>query len=170
MNAHHTIYTIGHSNRTAAFFIEMLRSFGISTLADVRSMPGSKWVPKFNSKALAAVLEQNEIKYRHYPSLGGRIPRNATPPKDTTKPFSAYQNYMETDAFRKEIDVLHTLAKTETVAYMCAEANWWQCHRAKISDYLTLQGWEVIHITDVGKSVLHIIEEDESKSVQGSLF
>ncbi len=170
MNAHHTIYTIGHSNRTAAFFIEMLRSFGISTLADVRSMPGSKWVPQFNSKALAAALEQNNVKYVHYPALGGRITRNVATNKDTTKPFSAYQNYMETDAFRNAIDILQTLAKTEAVAYMCAEANWWQCHRAKISDYLTLQGWEVIHITDVGKSVLHIIEEDESKSVQGSLF
>jgi uncharacterized protein (DUF488 family) len=38
---------------------------------------------------------------------------------------------------------------------MCAEAVWWRCHRALISDYLKSRGIEVIHILDTGKSEPH---------------
>jgi len=41
----HTIYTIGHSTRSVDDFIAMLRSFHISTLADVRRFPGSRKFP-----------------------------------------------------------------------------------------------------------------------------
>ncbi|TAN00954.1 MAG: DUF488 family protein [Rhizobiaceae bacterium] len=32
------------------------------------------------------------------------------------------------------------------VAYMCAEAVYWRCHRRLVSDYLTYVGVEVMHI------------------------
>jgi uncharacterized protein (DUF488 family) len=38
---------------------------------------------------------------------------------------------------------------------MCAEAVWWRCHRALISDYLKTCGVEVVHIVDVNKMELH---------------
>jgi uncharacterized protein (DUF488 family) len=33
---------------------------------------------------------------------------------------------------------------------MCAEALWWQCHRALISDALNVRGFEVCHIGKLG--------------------
>jgi uncharacterized protein (DUF488 family) len=38
---------------------------------------------------------------------------------------------------------------------MCAEALWWRCHRALISDFLKVRGLEVIHIVDHSKTELH---------------
>ncbi len=170
MDALNTIYTIGHSNRPAALFVEMLRAFDIKVLADVRSMPGSKWNPQFNSAALAVVLAENGIRYIHYRSLGGRIAKQATDTNASKKPFSSYRLYMQTDAFRQAIDKLQATAQHERVAYMCAEANWWQCHRSQISNYLAEEDWQVVHITDIGRSVIHIPESPDNTIVQGSLF
>lgn len=38
---------------------------------------------------------------------------------------------------------------------MCSEAVWWRCHRAMVSDYLKLNGWNVMHIMGIGKEVIH---------------
>lgn len=38
---------------------------------------------------------------------------------------------------------------------MCAEAVWWSCHRSLVSDYLKHEGWEVLHIMAVNKSIEH---------------
>jgi len=38
---------------------------------------------------------------------------------------------------------------------MCAEAIWWRCHRALISDFLKASGLEVIHIVDHNKTEPH---------------
>jgi uncharacterized protein (DUF488 family) len=38
---------------------------------------------------------------------------------------------------------------------MCAEAVWWRCHRALISDYLKAADIEVMHILDANKVEPH---------------
>jgi uncharacterized protein (DUF488 family) len=38
---------------------------------------------------------------------------------------------------------------------MCAEAVWWRCHRALISDFLKARGVNVTHIIDVKKTEPH---------------
>jgi len=164
------IYTIGHSNRPAALFIEMLRAFDVTVLADVRSMPGSKWQPQYNSAALATMLMENGIRYVHYRELGGRIPKQVADTNASTQQFSGYWQYMQSDAFKQAIDKLQFTAQQEHVAYMCAEANWWQCHRSQISDYLVEKDWEVVHITGLGRSVMHVSTPPEDTPVRGSLF
>jgi uncharacterized protein (DUF488 family) len=63
---------------------------------------------------------------------------------------------METEEFRKGIERLVELAKeTGPTAIMCAEAVWWRCHRALISDYLKVRGIEVMHIVDANKGEPH---------------
>ena len=42
------IYTIGHSTHTLEEFTEMLQSFKIQHLVDVRGLPGSNKYPQFN--------------------------------------------------------------------------------------------------------------------------
>jgi uncharacterized protein (DUF488 family) len=37
--------------------------------------------------------------------------------------------------FEKAIEELEDIACHKIVAYMCAEAVWWRCHRSMISDY-----------------------------------
>jgi uncharacterized protein (DUF488 family) len=56
---------------------------------------------------------------------------------------------METAVFRNGIGRLIDFANAAgPLAMMCAEAVWWRCHRALISDYLKAAGSEIIHILD----------------------
>jgi uncharacterized protein (DUF488 family) len=63
---------------------------------------------------------------------------------------------METEEFQKGVERLIDLAKeVRPTAIMCAEAVWWRCHRALISDYLKARSIEVIHIVDSNKTEPH---------------
>ena len=68
----HTIYTIGHSTRSLAEFLDMLQSFNIKILADIRSLPGSRKFPQFDKENLKISLEKVGTQYIHLADLGGR--------------------------------------------------------------------------------------------------
>src|SRR5260221_9085175 len=71
------LWTIGHSTRSSAEFIEALASFEITVLADVRSFPGSRRYPHFNREQMSVSLPTAAIEYQHFSELGGR--RRALP-------------------------------------------------------------------------------------------
>ena len=149
----------------------MLRSFDIQVLADIRSMPGSNKYPQFNQAALEQSLNEAGIKYIHIPALGGR--RRPRPDSVNTawrnKAFMGYADYMETTEFKAAIEGLEQIATKEIVAYMCAEAVWWRCHRSLVSDYLKVRGWKVLHIMDINKSTEHPYTAP-AQIAQGKLF
>ncbi len=152
------VWTIGHSTRKIDIFISLLEENGIKLIADVRQFPGSKRYPQFNKGALADSLGKAEIRYQHFPDLGGR--RKPRPDSRNiawrNASFRGYADYMETEEFRKGVERLLDLAnKVGPTAIMCAEALWWRCHRALISDFLKVRGIEVIHIVDHNKTELH---------------
>ena len=152
-----SIWTIGHSTHTLDEFMVMLKSFQIGLVADIRSFPGSRRYPYFNKESLAVSLPENEIEYIHLRDLGGRR-KTTTYSRNTgwrVAAFRGYADYMETDKFNSAIKELEYLAGKKRVAFMCAEAVWWRCHRSLVSDYLKHQGWTVIHILDIGKGVEH---------------
>ena len=152
-----SIWTIGHSTRTLDELIALLKSFQIECVADIRSFPGSRRYPHFNKEALEVSLPANNIKYIHLRGLGGR--RKTRPNSINTgwrlAAFRGYADYMETDDFKKAITELELIASQERIAYMCSEAVWWRCHRSLVSDYLKVNGWTVMHIMGIGKSVEH---------------
>ena len=151
------IWTIGHSTHTLDEFILMLKSFSIELVADIRSFPGSKRYPHFNKEALVISLPLNGIEYVHLKGLGGRRKTN-TDSRNTgwrLDSFRGYADYMETDLFKKAIEELERLGGKKRVAFMCAEAVWWRCHRSLVSDYLKHQGWTVIHIMGIKKGEEH---------------
>ena len=152
------IWTIGHSTRKIDNFISLLEENGIKSLVDVRSLPGSKRYPQFNKEALADSLGKAGIRYEHFPQLGGR--RKPKPDSRNTAwrnaSFRGYADYMETEEFRKAIARLIDLAnEAGPTAIMCAEAVWWRCHRALISDFLKARAIEVIHVLDANKTEPH---------------
>jgi uncharacterized protein (DUF488 family) len=53
-----TIWTIGHSTHSLEGFIEMLDSFQIELLVDIRNFPGSRRYPHFNKEALSVYLPE----------------------------------------------------------------------------------------------------------------
>ncbi len=169
------ILTIGHSTRKIDEFISLLEEHGIKLLADVRLLPGSKRHPQFNKEALAESLSARGIRYEHFPELGGRRKPNADSRNTAWRnvSFRAYADYMETAQFHKGIERLLALARNDGLgsrrdqrdgweavipwptAIMCAEALWWRCHRALISDFLKARDIEVMHILDANKVEPH---------------
>lgn len=154
---HKIVWTIGHSTRTLEELIEMLHSFKIEMLVDIRSFPGSRRYPQFNKEALEISLPKNNIQYVHLKNLGGR--RKVNPDSKNTawrhSAFRGYADYMETEDFKEGIKTLEKIAIKQRTAYMCSEAVWWRCHRSMVSDYLKAHDWKVMHIMGVGKEEEH---------------
>ena len=151
------LYTIGHSNREIAEFIDLLKNHEIEVLIDVRKLPGSAKYPHFNQEALSRSLSSVDIRYIHSPELGGRRKQNKDSKNTIWKnsSFQAYADYMETSEFLNGIATLLAHAKEKRVAIMCSEAVWWRCHRALIADYLKSIGVEVYHIMSATSNQLH---------------
>jgi uncharacterized protein (DUF488 family) len=156
-NCKNTIYTIGHSTHCIEEFISMLQSFNIQVLVDVRSLPGSRKFPQFNAENLKVSVEEKNIQYIYMKNLGGRRKLDKDSKNDLWRnvSFRSYADYMETPEFEKAVIELEEIACQQTVAYMCAEAVWWRCHRSMISDYLKAKSWTVMHIMAEGKATEH---------------
>jgi len=152
-----TIWTIGHSTRSAAEFLALLTSNGIEALADVRRFPGSRKYPHFNVEPLAHTLGEAGVQYVPFPELGGR--RKPLPDSRNTAwrndAFRGYADYMQTREFVLGIERLSALASAKRTAIMCSEAVWWRCHRGLIADWFKAHGVRVLHILDARHVVEH---------------
>ena len=153
-----TIFTLGHSTRTLADFVALLRQVDVTLLVDVRSIPRSRMTPQFNTDTIPGTLAAEGIGYRHLDALGGRRHhRKGAPPSLNVywrvAAFRNYADYAETDDFRAGLQALRELARDDRCAIMCAEAVWWRCHRRIITDYLLAGGTRVEHIMGPGQVV-----------------
>lgn len=152
------VYTVGHSSRSIEAFISAVRSYEVSLAVDVRRFPGSRRNPQFDADALAAILDEHAIKYRHLEALGGR---RSDPQMDSpneawkNESFQAYADYALTDEFQEALDELVALAEAEISAIVCSEAVYWRCHRRIIADWLLARGYEVINIYDADRADEH---------------
>jgi uncharacterized protein (DUF488 family) len=151
------IMTIGHSTRTAADFLALLKAHAVTGIADVRTVPRSRRHPHFSRDALAVFLPEHGIAYIHIPGLGGL----RKPAKDSVNSgwrvegFRGYADHMQSAEFRAGLDALLAFADTHLAAVMCAEAKWWQCHRQLIADALVARGIDVRHILSAGEPAPH---------------
>ncbi len=148
------IWTIGHSTRTIDEFVSLLKVNEIKLLGDVRAWPGSTRYPHFNKDALSESLSAHEIRYEHFPELGGK--RRSRPDSRNTAwrnaSFRGYADHMETEEFKKGIErLLHVAENAGPTVIMCAEAVWWRCHRSLVADYLKARGVEVLHVLGANK-------------------
>jgi uncharacterized protein (DUF488 family) len=164
------VFTIGHSNRTAEEFISLLIENGIRVLIDVRRFPTSKHL-HFKTEHLQRILRDAGIEYRWFPNLGGyrkRIVSESPNKAIRSEGFRNYADYMLTKDFEVAIAELQKIAGLKPSAIMCAERLYWRCHRKFISDYLVMEGWEVVHIIN-DKKVQHRISK-EARIVGGKLI
>lgn len=165
-------FTIGHSNHPIERFLELLVRGQIELLADIRRFPGSRKHPHFNRERLEASLRAQNIGYEWIEELGGRRPASKTGESPNqglrSQSFRNYADYMSTAPFRLGIDKLLSLAKERTVALMCAEGLWWQCHRRLVSDYLVAHCHTVEHILPDGRTTPHALTP-EARTNAGSV-
>lgn len=148
MSERGTLWTVGHSTRGWAEFVALLAGAGIRTLVDVRRFAGSRRHPQFSGQTMAQALPAAGIDYVPMPALGGRRPPRADSPHTAWRnaSFRGYADYMDTADYRSARERLAALAASPRTAVMCAEAMWWQCHRALIADDFKAGGWTVLHL------------------------
>lgn len=154
------VFTIGHSTRPADELLSLLAGHRVEILMDVRRFPGSKRHPQFSRDALAASLAAAGMEYMHEPRLGGRrAPRPDSPHSAwRVEAFRGYADHMETPEFTEALEELIRLSRERTVAFMCAEAVPWRCHRRLISDALVARGFEVRHVLGPGRADPHELD------------
>jgi uncharacterized protein (DUF488 family) len=155
------IFTIGHSTHEPEAFLALLRRFEIGLLADVRRYPGSRRLPHFNARELERLLSGRSMDYVHLPELGGR--RSPLPDSPNggwrSGQFQGYADHMASEEFQAALERLLQLGAERRVAVMCAEAQWWRCHRRLLSDALLTRGARVVHIDSRGDSERHQITD-----------
>ena len=112
-----TVFTIGHSTRPLAEFVEILRAHGVERVVDVRSIPRSRHNPQFNRESLARHLRAARIGYVHLKKLGGLRHARA----DSTNlgwhnaSFRGFADYMQTGDFQTGLARLEKLAAIKPI-------------------------------------------------------
>src|SRR4051812_1771432 len=96
------IFTVGHSTLPIERFVSLLHAYGIVRLADIRTMPRSRYNPQFNAEPLAGALKAEKIDYVPLAALGGlRHPRKDSPNTGwRNESFRGYADYMQSDGFQ----------------------------------------------------------------------
>jgi uncharacterized protein (DUF488 family) len=152
------VYSMGFSNRTWEQTVDILRTFGIGQVVDIRTLPGSKHTPQFNLEHLRQALPSAGIQYVHLKNLGGL----RKPAKNSTanagwknSSFRAYADYMQSPQFEEALNELIGLFTVKTTVYCCTEAVFWRCHRQLVSDALVVRGYRVGHIFSTSKVEQH---------------
>ena len=133
------IYTLGTDRRTEEDFIEILLSYNIQYLIDVRRFPKSK-IPIFRRENLEPLLQQEKLEYHFLGQELGGFRKGG------------YLAYIRTEDFIRGIDILESLALQKLSVIICAERFPWKCHRKWIARELHRRGWEIEHIIDKGKA------------------
>ena len=149
-------YTVGHSNRSLAGFVEILQAAKVQAVVDIRRMPGSRAHPHFNEDALSRSLAEFQIAYEHVAPLGGRRMKVGEARLETNagwrnRSFHNYADYALSPAFGSGLERLIEIGRLRRCAMMCSEAVWWRCHRRIVADYLLARGEQVVHLMDRGR-------------------
>jgi uncharacterized protein (DUF488 family) len=167
-----TLFTIGHSTRSFDELVEALSAHSVSTLVDIRSFPESRRLPHFNRESLENTLPEAGIRYIWMKELGGRRKKllEDSPNIALRSPsFRNYADYMLTQEFQRGIAQLVEVAGHSRTAYMCAERIYFNCHRMLVSDWLTVQGHQVLHIDGTEPAKPHKLLA-EARLVDGELI
>lgn len=147
------LHTIGHSNHPIERFLGLLQGQGVTVLADVRSIPQSRFAPQFRQAALRASLNQAGIGYVWLgEGLGGK-PKDKSLWRDGVPDF---QRMAASPAFRAGLEQLKALMAEQRVAIMCAEREPKDCHRARlVAPELAREGLDIGHILVDGSVLPH---------------
>jgi uncharacterized protein (DUF488 family) len=120
------LLTIGHSNLAAERFMALLTGAGVTAIADVRSVPFSRWCPWFSAKALAERLAGERIAYIALgEALGGR-PRD---PMLYREGVADYEAMAARPEFAAGLARVMDATARRRVCLLCAEREPLDCHR-----------------------------------------
>jgi len=140
------VFTIGHSTHSLDYFLDLLRTYSIDCVIDVRSIAASKFNPQYNQIPLSNFLRSNNIFYKHLSLEFGA--RQTSPDLLDDDGKVSFEKVQESWNFKKGVSII----KNETdlgskVVLMCSESDPFDCHRfSMISIALSNFDFEVKHI------------------------
>jgi len=148
MNGSPDLFTIGHSNLPADRFVGLLKSHGVTLVADVRSVPLSRRFPWFSARTLAERLQGQGIAYVGMgETLGGR-PADLALYRDGV---ADYEAMAKTAGFREGLERISSDMRRHRLCLMCSECEPLDCHRCLlIGRALAAHGTSVGHILGDG--------------------
>ena len=147
------LFTIGHSNHALDAFLQLLRTHGVSAVADVRSAPYGRYCPHFSKDTLSRSLGEAEIKYVF---LGRELGGRSDDPSCYDNGRVRYSRLARQPEFRAGIERLKKGAADHRVAIMCAEREPLECHRTiLVSPVLEGDGLSVKHVHADGRLEPH---------------
>ena len=151
------VLTIGHSNIPAPRFTAMLRAAGANAIADVRSIPASRFCPWFSAKTLAPLLTGESMDYLFFgEELGGRR-RDALLYRDG---IADYEAMTRQPSFHAGLERLLRDAGRHRLCLMCSEREPLDCHRClRVARALAGRGASIGHILYDGAIEPHATTE-----------
>jgi len=159
------ILTIGHSTHPLRMFTDLLKRHGVTAVADVRSIPYSRFNPQFNKADLERSLKAEGIRYVF---LGRELGARSDDPACYEKGRIQYARLMRTDTFRSGVERLRRGAAEHRIACMCAEKEPLECHRTLlVARALDAEGIEVAHIHADGRLEPHAAAMDRLLDLTG---
>lgn len=159
------IFTIGHSSHDLKTFIGLLRLNNISSIADVRSMPYSKYTPQYNRETLMEELVRNKITYDF---LGHHLGARPDDEEVYTASRLDFAKVAKRDYFKEGLRLVHEAARTKRLALMCSEKDPTQCHRMiLVTRNLRSADTKISHILDNGQVETNTDTELRLKTLMG---
>lgn len=149
-----TLYTIGYRAFDIAAFLSALKEHHVDILIDVRSKPFCRHHPCYNKPALEESMKAAGIDYQNYiREFGGRqedirfYDDNGMMDYEV---FAASEQFMS-----GVVKVRHDMSCGKTIAFMCAEEDPLECHRA----LLVARAFD-----ELGCTVIHLLPEHQTKT------
>lgn len=159
------IFTIGHSNHRIERFLVLLAHNHIDAVADVRSMPHSRFNPQFNQVSLADTLKAAGM---YYVFMGEELGARRSEPECYINGKARYDRIAQCPLFRHGLDRLREGTAKMRIALLCAERDPITCHRTiLVCRHLRQPDLSISHILYDGQLESHgCLEERLMKMVQ----
>ena len=120
------IFTVGHSTHELDHFLSLLTKHAVTAVADVRSVPASRFTPQFNRDALKRSLRRVGFQYVF---LGRELGARSDDPACYVDGQVQYERLARTPAFSEGIQRLLSGRESQRIAVVCAEQEPLECHR-----------------------------------------
>lgn len=147
------IFTIGYSSFSLEVFLNTLKKYKITAVADVRSQPYSKFKPEFNRESFKEVLSKNNIAYVF---LGEECGARVDDSKCYTNGKVNYDLVAQNQIFKNGLKRIKKGMEKYNIVLMCAEKDPITCHRTiLVSRNLQSAGVKIKHILSNGRVEQH---------------
>jgi len=167
-----SVLTIGHSTHTYYRFLELLRSAGVTAVADVRSAPYSRHRPQFNADNLKLELQADGVAYSF---LGRELGGRPAEKRLYQEGVADYNKMAVQPNFTHGLTRVLDGARKFRIALMCSEQDPLDCHRCLlVGRALCKHDANVSHILSTGNLISQVEIEEQllrmAKRQDGDLF